>query len=300
MKRRERANVHFKHGLAAAVVCLCAAPALAQAPASPTAAPKPAATAKKVAAKPTTPPLSGPGSLNGVWNPLTFKTYRTGPPGDAVRAAEEARVAAEHPNVRPPGPPFQPWAQAIADQKRKEAAALTAAGKPPAGGGSQCMTGGMPGSMNPPSEDVLQFVETPDQKQITVLFEFYGTFRIIHMNEKHPDDPDPTYMGNSVGHWEGGTLVVDTIAFSDKVANTGGVPHSDDLHLIEHIRRVDKDTLEDRQTTIDPKVFTKPWDRVITLKMTPGLKIREWECENQRNGVNADGSTAVQLQGSKS
>ena len=289
MKRSYMTSAQAKSGAAVAAICLCAVPALAQAP---TAQAPAKAAVKKVALKPSAAPLSGPGSLNGVWNPLAFKAFRTGPPGDAVRAAETEKVQARAPRQEPI--PYQPWAQAIADKNRKEAQAAADAGKPRAGNGSQCMTSGMPGAMSPPAEDVLQIVETPDQKQITVLFEFYGTFRIIHMNEKHPDDPDPTYMGNSVGHWEGGTLVVDTIALNDKAANTGGVPHSDDLRIVEHIRRVDKDTLEDRQTTIDPKVFTKPWDRVITLKQTPGLQVREWVCENQRNGADATGATTVQ------
>ena len=287
MNRKDSIALGLGCGVAAAAVIYAATgPSMAQAPA-------PKAPVKTAAVKPTAAPLSGPGSLNGVWANALFKNYRTGPPLDASRAGE--RAASERAN---PKPPYQPWAQAIADKTMKEAAAAAAAGKPR--GGSGCMTSGFPGAMSPPIEDVIQIVETPDQKQITVLTEFHGTFRIIHMNEKHPDDPDPTYMGNAVGHWEGGTLVVDTIAMSDKVDNTNGVPHGDDLHFIEHIRRVDKNTLEDRVTTIDPKVYTKPWDRVITLKQFPGLQVREWVCDNQRNGPDENGATSVQLQGAKS
>jgi hypothetical protein len=217
-----------------------------------------------------------------VWNNPEFKDYRTGPP-----------VGKEQPFPTGDGKPipFRPEVAKLVEDRRK--AALD--GHPVASNGSSCLSNGMPSMMRPPIELPLQIIETPNQ--VTVLFEFYGTFRIIRLNEKHPDDPDPGFMGNSVGHWEGDTLVVDTIALNDKT-QVAGAPHSEDLHLIEHLRRTGKDTLQDRITIIDPKTFTRPWDWVINLKRVPGMRIREYVCENQRNGVDANGNTSVQLQSS--
>jgi hypothetical protein len=272
MKYRALIGAGIRYGVAAALVCASAAPATAQAPAD---------AAKKATPRPTAPPLTGPGSLNGVWNNSEFKDFRTGPP-----------VGQERPVPTADGKPipFQPWALALIEERRK----ATLAGKPVASLGSMCLPGGMPQVMHPPIELALQIVETPDQNQITVLFEFYGTFRIIHMNEKHPEDPDPGFMGNSVGHWEGGTLVVDTIALSDKTM-IAGVPHGENLHLVERIRRTGENTLEDRVTIEDPKTFTRPWTMVYELKRVPGMRINEYVCENQRNGVLPDGSTAVEI-----
>ena len=259
-------------GLAAVTISLCAAPVLAASP----------PIANKAAPRPTAPPITGAGTLNGVWNNSEFKTYRTGPPVGAERAIPTA-------DGKPI--PFQPSAAALIEANRKSAAE----GRPVASNGSFCLPNGMPAMMRPPIQLPLQIVETPDQKQITVLFEFYGTFRIIRMNEKHPEDPDPSFMGNSVGHWEGKTLVVDTIALSGKTT-VAGAPHGEDLHLVERIRRIGPDALEDRITITDPKTFTRPWTMVVTLKRVPGMRIQEYVCENQRNGVDEHGNTGVQIQ----
>jgi hypothetical protein len=257
--------------IAAAVACLCAAPALAQ-----------QATADKKAVRPTLPPVKGPGSISGVWNNTQFKDYRTGPPVGA-----EARL--ETADGEPL--PFQPAVAQLIAQRRQDARN----GKPVATNGSFCLPGGMPGMMHPPAELSLQILETPEQ--VTVLFEFYGTFRIIRLNERHQPDPDPTYFGDSVGHWEGNTLVVDTIGLTDKTM-AFGAPHSDNLHLVERIRRTGANMLEDRMTIDDPKTFTKPWTWVVDLKRVPGMRIGEYVCDNQRNGVGVAGETDVQLQSS--
>ena len=260
-------------GLAAVMACASVAPAVAQTAPAP---------AKKVAPKPTAPPRGGPGSLNGVWNNPAFSDTRAGPPVGAEPAIQTA-------DGQPI--PYQPAVAALMDKRRQAAAA----GKPMATNGSQCLPGGMPSMMHPPIELALQILENPGQ--VTVLFEFYGTFRIIHLNEKHPNDPDPTYFGNSVGHWEGDTLVVDTIAINDKTT-IFGAPHSEGMHLVERMRRTGPDTMEDRILVEDPKTYTRPWTWLIKLKHIPGMRIREYVCENQRNGVDASGGTAVQLQSS--
>ena len=158
-----------------------------------------------------------------------------------------------------------------------------------------CLPNGMPAQMRPPAQLPIQILETPGQ--VTVLFEYFGVFRNIYLNEKMPEEPDPAFMGTSVGHWEGDTLVVETIALHEQT-RVFNVPHSDQLRLVERMRRTGPDTMEDRITMTDPAIFTRPWTWVVKLKKVPGMKIMEYICVNERNDVLADGSTGVKLQSS--
>ena len=71
-------------------------------------------------------------------------------------------------------------------------------------------------------------------------------------------DPDPTWMGESIGHWDGDTLVVDTVGFNDKT-EINGYLHTDALHIVERFRRTEYNTLQYEATLDDPNVFVKPW-----------------------------------------
>ena len=85
------------------------------------------------------------------------------------------------------------------------------------------------------------------------------SYRQIHLDRGHPKDPDPLWWGDSIGTWDGDTLVVDTIGFNDKTwLNGQGMPHSEDLHVIERISRPDLGHLQFDITLDDPKAFTKP------------------------------------------
>jgi hypothetical protein len=102
----------------------------------------------------------------------------------------------------------------------------------------------------------LEMIQTP--KVVYILYEFSRVWRSIAMDREHPKDPDMTWMGDSVGRYEGDTFVVDTIGFNDKTwLDQTGHPHSDALHVVERFRRVDHDTLELTVTIDDPKAYTK-------------------------------------------
>ena len=89
----------------------------------------------------------------------------------------------------------------------------------------------------------------------------------------------PTYMGDSVGRWEGDTLVVDVIGFNDKGWLTGtGTFHSDALHVTERYTRVDKDQIDYVITMEDPNVLTKPWTVNTTLMLREGTRLQEYVC----------------------
>jgi hypothetical protein len=103
------------------------------------------------------------------------------------------------------------------------------------------------------------------------------------MNRGHKKDLDPTYNGDSVGKWDGDTLVVDTIGFNDVTwIDHVGLPHTDALHVVERIRRVDHDTLVDDFTIEDPKAYTKPFTASQTYHLKPGWEIAEYVCDNNK------------------
>ncbi len=116
----------------------------------------------------------------------------------------------------------------------------------------------------------FKLIQTPDT--VYLLFEFTGVWRPVALNRDHPKDPDSTWMGDSVGRYEGDTLVADTVGFNDKTwIDQVGHPHSDALHLIERFRRSDHDTLEVSVTFEDPKAYTKPFTgkKVFKLSHSP-------------------------------
>jgi hypothetical protein len=89
------------------------------------------------------------------------------------------------------------------------------------------------------------------------------------------------WMGDSIGKWEGDTLVAYTVSFNDKtLLDRVGHPHSDALHLLERIRRMDPDSLEIDITIDDPKAYTKPWGAKLIFALKPDWKIMEQVCED--------------------
>jgi hypothetical protein len=95
--------------------------------------------------------------------------------------------------------------------------------------------------------------------------------RQIDMTRKDHGDPDPSYYGDSIGHWEGGTLVVDTIGFLPEVGVVQGVPGGGNTHIVERFRLLTPDTMQYTRTVINPDVLTAPW---VTTRTLP--RHREW------------------------
>lgn len=114
------------------------------------------------------------------------------------------------------------------------------------------------------------------------LFEYDQHVRRVFIGGKHPENLDPTWLGHSVGHWEGRTLVVDTIGFHDTMwLDMRGHPHSDALHVIErYTLSADANSLQHEVTIDDPKMYSKPWQTVTkSHARRPDLKIQEFICE---------------------
>jgi hypothetical protein len=124
------------------------------------------------------------------------------------------------------------------------------------GEAANCVPPGLPGIMSQPYP--VEFLYSPGK--VVMLIEAYMQFRHIYTDgRKHPEDPDATYMGHSIGHWEGDTLVVDTIGFNDTSwLEIGGYIHSENMHVIERLRR-NGDLLTWQATVEDPDMLIKPW-----------------------------------------
>jgi len=146
--------------------------------------------------------------------------------------------------------------------------------------GVTCVPPGVPAATFQPYP--LQIIQKPGL--VVILYEAYGIFRVIPTDGRpHPDDLDPTYMGNSVGHWEGDTLVVDVTGFNDKT-EISNYHHTTAYHVVERYHRVSYEELDYEATIDDPNVFAKPWVQSAKLRLHPEWQIQEYVCEqNNKN-----------------
>jgi hypothetical protein len=135
----------------------------------------------------------------------------------------------------------------------------------------------------------FKIIQTP--AQLVVLFEPFIDYRQIFTDGRTlPKDPQPTWMGYSVGKWDGDTLVVDSSGFNDQTwLDDGGHPHSDALHVIERFRRMDFGHMELGITIDDPKMYTKPWTVTVPYNLVPDTELIEYVCENEKDLVHMVG-----------
>ena len=161
------------------------------------------------------------------------------------------------------------------------------------GEAANCVPPGLPGIMSQPYP--IEFLYQPDK--VVMLIEAYMQFRHIWTDgRKHPEDPDATFMGHSIGHWEGDTLVVDTVGFTDSTQLAGGVPHSDKLRIVERIRKASPEWLEIQTTLIDPVVLAEPYTSTTSYRHLDD-ELREYIClENNRDGADEKGRPSINLE----
>ena len=176
---------------------------------------------------------------------------------------------------------YDAWRKAIAANHGVEKSAT-----------SHCSPPGLPGIMQIPQYP-FEFLFTPGR--VTINQEAWmQTRRIWTDGRKHVDDPDPSYYGDSIGKWDGDTLVVDTIGIKDDLALANGMKHSDKLHITERIHQKagDPNTLLDEITMEDPDALEEPFTTTVTYQRDRYGKLLEFECsENDRNPVDASGHT---------
>jgi hypothetical protein len=145
-----------------------------------------------------------------------------------------------------------------------------------------CMPFGFIRSMNSPYP--LQIVQ--NSKTVALLFEQNTWFHSVPTDHRaHPKELEPTWFGNSVGHWEGDTLVIDTTGFNGYTRlDTIGHPHSDRLHLVQTFKPTDADHIAYTVTIDDPDIYTKPWTNQRQFTRSKGELI-EYSCEENNKDL---------------
>ena len=169
--------------------------------------------------------------------------------------------------------PWQPWAEALYKQRRAD----NEKDNPE----SRCLPRGLPKAE---AFDLHKIVQTPGL--IVVLYEYGTTFRQIFIDGRElPKDPNPAWMGYSIGRWEGDTLVVGSNGFNGKAWMSGrGNPATEALHLTERIHRRDFGHMDIQITIDDPKAYTRPWTVTLHPELIPDTELIEFICnENERD-----------------
>ncbi len=193
-----------------------------------------------------------PHDLSGMWE------FFANIPGQGIYATPSK----EH-------PPMTPWAKAKYDE------AKPGYGPKAQGGGNdpilKCNPTGIPRILFFPQP--FEIFQSPER--VFMFFERDHAWRQIWTDGRtHPKDLEPTWMGDSIGKWEGDTFVVDTVGFNDKSwLDFYGDPHSEDMHLIERYKRVDRNTMSLQLVVEDPKAYTATWvGDIKSYKLLTGKK----------------------------
>jgi hypothetical protein len=153
---------------------------------------------------------------------------------------------------------------------------------------SHCLPEGMPLVEMAPAP--YKIVQTPGLT--FMLYERDTTFRQVYTDgRKLPDDPQPSWLGYSVGKWDGDSLVVDTIGFNDRGwLDARGHAHSEALHLTERFRRLDFGHMEVQMTIDDPKTYTGPFTIKLKQRLLPDTDLLESFCaENEKDSAHVEG-----------
>jgi hypothetical protein len=172
--------------------------------------------------------------------------------------------------------PFQPWAR---EQYQERQASFTKDDPH-----TRCKPSGAARPFHTPyGFEILDL----DDEIIFVIVGAPHSWRVVHMDgREHDPNAKGLWYGDSVGHWEGDTLVIDTVGFNDKFwISRGGFPHTTQLHTIERISRPDFDTLRYEITIDDPGAYTAPWTGGWFIRWVPGNEPFDYLC--QENNLDA-------------
>jgi hypothetical protein len=224
--------------------------------------------------KPQSVPKGGPAprtadghpDFSGVWFPGTAGGFSFNP---ALRRQFDAKVTPEEP------PPFQPWAAA-------KIKAMTTTDYELGRASVNCMPRGVPG-MFLIDPYPFQLVQPPGL--FVQLDELNNNWRVVHTDGRpHNPEPDPSFDGDEVGHWEGDTLAIDVIGIDERTWNNfTGWFHSDQEHVIERISRPSMNYLVVQVTIEDPKVLSKPWTSAPRVWTLGHEDLLEYYCTNNQD-----------------
>jgi hypothetical protein len=209
--------------------------------------------------------------LSGVWLP---KPDPQGKPQNVENIVPPRYFIDIMADLRPDEVPITAWAAALLKERVESHGTLTPS--------SYCQPTGVPAAGTVP----LPYKIIQTSRLIVILYEENTVFRQIFLDGRPlPNDPDPTWMGYSVGRWEGDTLVVDSKGFREGGwLDRMGHPHSSDLHLIERFRRPDLGHLEVGLTIDDPKAYSKLITYTQRQTLIPDEDLHEYFCtENEKD-----------------
>ena len=168
--------------------------------------------------------------------------------------------------------PFTPWGEA--DWKKYDAADGDYTGA--------CLPFGMTRSINTP--EPMQIIQS--DTYFAFLFEQNSWFTVAPIDARPHRKGIATWFGDSVGHWEGDTLVIDTVNFNGRTRlDTVGHPHSDQLHLVQRFSRPDLGHIAHEMIIDDPKTFTRTWKTTRTLTLRPDWEMMEYSCEENNKSL---------------
>lgn len=140
---------------------------------------------------------------------------------------------------------------------------------------STCLMHGIPRLLYAP----YPFLILQTTRDLNFVHEVNHTFRNIYWDTTPPDDVDPTYLGSSVAHFDGKTLVIDSVAFNDLTwLDYSGLPHGEKLKVQERYTLAGSKTINGSVTITDPDFYTVPWTTRFVLKRQPGMDLRENVC----------------------
>jgi hypothetical protein len=173
--------------------------------------------------------------------------------------------------------PIQPWAQALVDARH----ARFLADEPY----TRCKPS--PAARSFGTAYGVELLNIPGTHRI-YLFQTGGahSYRVIYMDGRtHPVTPKPTAFGHSIGWWDGDTLVIDTVGIDESAwLERWGLPHTDRLHTIERVTRVDFNTLKYELTIDDPGAYTAPWTSGYIKRWNPNQETFEYVCQENNYG----------------
>lgn len=192
-----------------------------------------------------------------------------------------------------PPPPLNEKYVAIYEKAERLRELAASRGEPLVNDRTLCFPDGMPKVMS--TTFPIEILETPGK--ITIIAEFNTQVRHVYLDGSHPpaDELEYNFFGHSVGRWEGGELIVDTVGIRDSTELFEQVPHSEHLQVIEKFRLSEPDVLKVSITMIDPIVLTGPWTIERIFERRPDIDLREFICvENNRHYGGASGNIRTQ------
>ena len=168
--------------------------------------------------------------------------------------------------------PMLPWAKALFDKRQSNSDVRDPE--------AYCLAPGHPRF----AANLFPFQIFQTQDRVIFLYEKLNSFRVVYMDGRAHTSPDkwsPNFQGESIGHWDGDTLVIDTVGNNDKSwLDASGHPKTEKLHLTEKWHRVNQLIMHYEVTIDDPGAYSKPWTNSWNMIFHPGMELFDYVCED--------------------